>query len=526
MTNKVKLLIAAVTIAAFAGNGCSNDEDAAATTATTASAVCSPSKNIPSNMAAPAEFTDVDGSDGSCTAGQTDCEGTPNSGDTAKVGSETVTHDGTHWVYDMSGTSCIGIVGGSVVGSGLKLKLAAGTTVVADTTQLSYLSVRPGAAVDFQGTSSNPIVFTSGAAVGSRKQSDWGGIVIHGKAPTNSVTDAVTASDTEVQTGSFGGTDRTDNSGIIKYVRIEFAGYELAAGKEFNGLFLAGVGNGTDISYLQVHRGSDDGVEIFGGAVSPHHVVLTYNDDDGFDLDEGWMGHAHHFFIAKGNDVGDHVIEYDGLGKNADRATQSVFSNFTMIGQGTAKSNDDDLLVVKKSGALAIVNSVFANFTDQYIGHTGESGTTAATTLSHFANVNALSTTLDDASGNKYVSAMISNYFENIVISGSAVTSVDNTFIGTDTASGSVSAVETAFANTPTADNNEVKATATAYTSTDKVTSAANLVPATVPSITTMFKESVTDWSGQTLDLTGTTYVGAFDGTTNWADGWVSFPTN
>src|SRR5690606_6280547 len=114
----------------------------------------------------------------------------------------------------------------------------------------------------------------------------WGGLVICGRAPINK---GATAS-AEVSELTYGGSVVNDNSGSIRYLRIEYSGFAYNSEKEFNGRSLFGVGNGTTIEYVQVHEGADDGVEFFGGTVNTKYLVATSNEDDQFDWTEGWNG--------------------------------------------------------------------------------------------------------------------------------------------------------------------------------------------------------------------------------------------
>lgn len=167
--------------------------------------------------------------------------------------------------------------------------------------QGSVLVISRGAKINAAGTADKPIVFTSAQAVGSRTPGWWGGLLVLGAAPINvNVRSSPTSPEALFEAfpnsrgaeGKFGGTDPRDNSGVIKYVRIEFAGFNFVADREFNNLTLCGVGDGTTVDYVQVHKGSDDGIEFFGGTVNVKHLVSSQNEDDGFDTDNGWNGKA------------------------------------------------------------------------------------------------------------------------------------------------------------------------------------------------------------------------------------------
>lgn len=139
------------------------------------------------------------------------------------------------------------------------------------------------------GTETNPIVFTSNKPAGQRSYGDWGGIVLVGKAPVNrSEAQAIEGS----IRGQFGGDVASDNSGILKYVRIEFPGVALTStsNSEINGLTLYGVGSGTTIDHIQVSYSGDDSYEWFGGTVNCKYLVALRGFDDDFDTDWGYTG--------------------------------------------------------------------------------------------------------------------------------------------------------------------------------------------------------------------------------------------
>lgn len=170
---------------------------------------------------------------------------------------------------------------------------------------LDYIAVQRGSQIFAEGTAANPIIFTSknnvtGAST-SNSIGEWGGLVLLGRAPSNScATDAVPtnldgfntcgASFEAVAGLNFGGNSLADNSGTLKYVQVRYTGYQVDVGKELNGITFAGVGAGTTVDYVQVYNSSDDGVEFFGGAVNAKHLVLVGNDDEQFDTDNTWSG--------------------------------------------------------------------------------------------------------------------------------------------------------------------------------------------------------------------------------------------
>jgi hypothetical protein len=171
----------------------------------------------------------------------------------------------------------------------------------------SALVITQGAKIVAEGTKDAPIVFTSNKAVGQRAAGDWGGIIIMGKAPQNTNANSTPPSPTATfeaygtadPDGLFGGTESDDNSGVLKFVRVEFGGFAYMPNREWNSFTLCGVGRGTVVDNIQAHKGADDGIEFFGGTVNVKHVVLTQNEDDGFDTDNGWQGKAQ-FVVIQG----------------------------------------------------------------------------------------------------------------------------------------------------------------------------------------------------------------------------------
>ncbi len=245
------------------------------------------------------------------------------------------------------------------VTNGATLTVQPGTVVQGE--QLSALFVLPGARIMAVGTAERPIVFTSARAPGDRKPGDWGGLVLIGRGVINrtgSIRLEGTGTNTTtnpVENYSNGG-NNADNSGTLRYVRIEFAGYGPAQDQELNALTMAAVGSGTTVEYVQTVAGLDDSFEWFGGAVDGKYLVSYESGDDHFDASEGYAG-RNQFLIAFqstrlepragagafSNDP--QGIENDGCadaqggtcgaaGENATPFTTPMFANFTLVGTG------------------------------------------------------------------------------------------------------------------------------------------------------------------------------------------------
>ena len=239
----------------------------------------------------------------------------------------------------------------------------------------SALIIQRGAKINAEGTSTNPIVFTSGQGAGFRANSDWAGVIICGKGINNM---AGGIGLTEGGTGvNHGGTDNTDNSGIIKYVRIEFPGYMVSEGNEINGLSMGSVGSGTTIDYVQVSNSGDDGFEFWGGAVNAKHLISYRTEDDDFDTDNGYIGMVQFGLIARDFNIVDtdaangFESDNDPSGSNATPRTNPTFSNISAFGPSATSTNPETLLPnhasgnamrIRRGSALQVYNSVLAGW--------------------------------------------------------------------------------------------------------------------------------------------------------------------
>lgn len=208
----------------------------------------------------------------------------------------------------------------------------------------AFLLIQRGSKIEAEGTAAAPIVFTSAKEVGSRGPEDWGGLVINGKAPINNADSGDGSAPGEAGTGRYGGNDAADDSGTLKYVRVEFAGNKVDSENELNGIAFQGVGNGTTVDFIQTHMTSDDGIEFFGGTVEVKHVVVTGSDDDSIDWTGGWQGKAQ-FVVAEQSAASgpeaERGIEADNLEANNSAAPFSdpTLSNFTLIARTGNTSN-------------------------------------------------------------------------------------------------------------------------------------------------------------------------------------------
>lgn len=218
--------------------------------------------------------------------------------------------------------------GGVFVDENAKLTINEGGIVYADTEVTTFLSIKQGGEMFIQGESTNPIVFTP--LTDNPTYGDWGGIIVNGYATINTGFNA----EGEGGTGIYGGDNDGDDSGILRYVRVEYAGKVLGTDNELNGFSFNGVGDGTIIEYIQAYKGSDDGIEFFGGTVNVRYAVSTHNQDDSFDWTHGWRGKGQYWLVQQGPDGGDRGIEADNNGDDnlLEPYSNPILSNLTLIG--------------------------------------------------------------------------------------------------------------------------------------------------------------------------------------------------
>ena len=220
------------------------------------------------------------------------------------------------------------------------LTILPGTIIRGDKLTQGTLIVTRGAKINANGTASNPVVFTSNEAAGTRLPGDWGGLVILGLAKNNqpggvaNIEGIVPTTDTQ-----FGGNFDNDNSGSLTYVRIEFAGIALEPNKEINGLTCGSVGSATVIDYVQVTSSGDDSFEWFGGTVNCKHLIAYRGLDDDFDTDYGYRGKIQFGLSIRDKDLSDapgdsncFESDNDAAGSTAQPKTRPIFSNMTIVG--------------------------------------------------------------------------------------------------------------------------------------------------------------------------------------------------
>jgi hypothetical protein len=262
------------------------------------------------------------------------------------------------------------IKGQTFVRSGKTLTIEPGTIIKGDKATKGTLVIDRGGKIEANGTASQPIVMTSNLPAGSRDRGDWGGLVILGNAPVNQTNPEIEGITPAVV---FGGTDAADNSGTLRYVRIEYAGIELTPNNETNSITLGGVGSGTTMEYCQVSFGGDDGFEWFGGTVNGKYLISFASWDDSFDVDFGYVG-KNQFglevrYASYADQSGSNSFECDN-GPNDNTTTlltEGVFSNFTCVGPKATNAqsinaNYQHSIDLRRRTAVTIANSVFIGY--------------------------------------------------------------------------------------------------------------------------------------------------------------------
>ncbi len=248
-------------------------------------------------------------------------------------------------IYRLKGYVRVGeeAVSGTITKKG-QLTIQAGTIIIGDKATKGTLIVQRESKLIAEGTAAEPIIFTSAEGIGSRSPGDWGGVVICGKAPNNLTGVAELEGGYK---GFHGGTVADDNSGSLKYVRIEYAGIPLNPNQEINSLTMGSVGSGTKIEYIMASFGLDDSFEWFGGTVNCKYLVAYKGTDDDFDMDNGYSGTIQFGLGYRDGNLADvsgsngFEIDNDAAGSNLAPFTSATLANFSIIG---AKGKSSDYL--------------------------------------------------------------------------------------------------------------------------------------------------------------------------------------
>ncbi|MBL0108531.1 MAG: T9SS C-terminal target domain-containing protein [Ignavibacteria bacterium] len=237
--------------------------------------------------------------------------------------------------------------GFNYIENGGSITIPAGTVIKGDFETKGTLIIKRGAQIFASGTADCPIVFTSEKPAGQRNAGDWGGIIILGRAAINTATGVDSAEIEGFGAGLgpvYGGQPvvNNDNSGVFRYVRLEFPGVNLTgvSGNEINGLTMGGVGSGTTIEYVQVSYSGDDSFEWFGGRVNPKYLIAYKGLDDDWDCDNGFQGKIQYGLSVRDKDIADvsssNGFEIDNNVNSPSNTnnprTRPFFSNMTVVG--------------------------------------------------------------------------------------------------------------------------------------------------------------------------------------------------
>ncbi len=429
------------------------------------------------------------------------------------------------------------------VTSGAILTIEPGTKIVGENGKNGALIITRGAKIIADGTSDKPIVFTSEAATPQR--GDWAGVVLLGQAPNNSsyngvdgvgeIEGGVNNSDGLGLYGLGATSNLADNSGILRYVRIEYAGYAFLPDKEINGLTFGGVGNQTVIDYVQISYANDDSFEWFGGSVNCKHLISFRTLDDDFDTDNGFSGKVQFGISVRDSAIADisksEAFESDNDANGSDRLTflpaipvsannpvaiapvktNAVFCNMTLIGpKATATSIGNSLFLagaqIRRNSEISIFNSVFL----------GWNGGSVNALLIDASKGTATDKNLDPTGGLNFKNNIIAGPSTNSVSYAAAVPAT-----GATTATITAWVNTTAYGNSMLANNTDVGLGAPFnYSAPDFNPSAATVPAATGADFTsTKLKTSTTG----KLDFTVVAYKGACGVGDTWWKTWTSF---
>ena len=359
-----------------------------------------------------------------------------------------------------------------------------------------YLVVHRDAKIIAEGTQSKPIIMTSLQDVKGEttEAGQWGGLVVLGNAPSNKCpedgSDCALQVEGVAEGAVFGGADWQDNSGVLKYVVVKYAGYEIAPDNELNGITFGGVGSGTTVDYIQVHANADDGVEFFGGAVNAKHLVLTGNKDDSVDWDNGFRGLLQHVYIEHAKNAGEanRAIEADNDGSNPSKEPQSnpTISNMTIIGNNfDTADKDSEGIYLREGTAAKIFNTVVTGPSEMGECLEFEGGATS-------------SVTVDNANSGKIV-------MENVVM---ACNNEEN------------------FKNAK-ADDKSVLLDLAAWFSAEESNAVSNSILIDTNGVPDASSLLIADNAGQDVANTQDSFfdsvdhIGAFDGANDWRQGWA-----
>lgn len=268
------------------------------------------------------------------------------------------------------------INGPMIMASGTTLTIPAGMTIEALAAGSDvYVAIAQGAKIIANGDANNPIVFTSNSTTPAA--GDWGGLILLGKAPINSVTGGTSTATSEIGSLPYGGDIIDDNSGSLSYVRVQYSGGKADGQSENNGFSFYGVGNGTNVDHIQMFEGLDDGVEFFGGTVNVSYLSVINAQDDSIDWTEGYSGTITDAYVEHGPEH-DKGIEADGYNTDIGNNSNPIFwshptiTNVTIIGNGSGTGNE---AVRLRAGTRVTINNAYIEGFDEGFDMDGDTTT-------------------------------------------------------------------------------------------------------------------------------------------------------
>ncbi|MDI9365217.1 MAG: hypothetical protein QM541_09720 [Flavobacterium sp.] len=441
------------------------------------------------------------------------------------------------------------------VTNGAILTVEPGTKIVGELNKNGALIITRSSKIIAEGTEAKPIVFTSEAATPQR--GDWAGLVVLGNAPNNSsfngtdgigeIEGGINNSDGLGLYGLAASSNIADNSGVLKYVRIEYAGYAFLPDKEINGLTFGGVGNQTVVDYVQVSYANDDSFEWFGGSVNCKHLISFRTLDDDFDTDNGYSGKVQFGISVRDSAIADisksEAFESDNDANGSTRTTflqtipvsannpvaivpvktSAVFSNMTVIGpKVTATSIGNGLFLaaaqIRRNSELSIMNSVILGW-----GGGSVNGLLIDASKGTPTDLNLVGYTTPGGTAN---ASTVGLNFANNIIAGSTTNAVayaasTTSATGSNTASIAAWVNTVAFGNTITPNNTDVNIGAPFnYSTPDFNPTSSSAMAATGADFTNAKLKTSTNGKA---DFTVTTYRGACAVGDTWWKSWTSF---
>ena len=414
------------------------------------------------------------------------------------------------------------------VADGAELTIEPGTVIKGEKSSAASLIVEPGGKLLAQGTPTAPIVFTSAQPKGQRKPGDWGGLIICGRSLNNK---GVLGQ--QIEGGprtKHGGMNVADNSGVLSYVRVEFAGYPFQKDKEINGITLGSVGSGTKFDHVQVSYSNDDSFEWFGGSVNCRYLVTFNGWDDEFDSDNGYSGRVQYALSIRDPRIADisqsngFESDNDADGSLTEPFTSAIFSNITFIGplgrqdfeniadfinggelfpqNGSALGKYQSAMHIRRSSRLACFNSVAVGYPVGLIID-AEKGNTKEKALEgslRFQNIFFAGMGVTGTDGNKMYRDVLYDALNKQVIDNNKL-SLSTTFFESQNGNRVFSSID------------ELKLTHGIYTATNYVPQ----IGSPLLSAASFTDELLTSWF-EKVD-----YVGAFSTNDAWLKDWTEF---